>query len=107
MIFVHQLRQKIQRTQICAKLTESKHDKSSKELNKNENISIVQTCKEFFSKKLFEDIKKNFHKQANRKRYSNEFVDWSYLIKYGQDQYGQLKTFFPFPCTKALRARNE
>ena len=71
------------------------------------NLSTVPTFKQYFSDLIYKNIGNNLPKTGNGYRFMNEMIDFSYLIKYGPNPYGQLRSFLPFPSEETLRKRME
>ena len=88
------------------KLVECKQQKLQN-LNKQSNVSTVPTFIEYFSNFIFNNIGQNLNKKINGHRFPDDIVDFAYLIKYGNDSYGQIRSFLPFPCVQTLKNRKE
>lgn len=76
--------------------------------NLNENqIITVPTQKENMSNIIFSDLNKNKNRFPNGRRFTDEMIDYCFLIKYGPNSYDDFRYFLPAPCTKTLKNRRE
>ena len=81
--------------------------KNHSNLKSIENPKIsVQTHQQYMSNIIFKDLDKNKDRHPNG-RYTDEMIDYCFLIKNGPNPYEDFRYFLPAPCVKTLKNRRE